>query len=355
MMQTVVVKGSRLMTNVPSIETRAREIASITDKARFAELVDELIGEVAEKPRHLERVLTFIPPRRLIDAIVFFGEKDNSLVFALPPELTMAAILQAILVLNAPEDVFQPIDGESEDDVLDVSPPVGIDRRERSLSVVTKQAREAANETRRDIYELGEEMLEEGSGNTQERLAGRGGEDTISLDDASELRDEARYQYTRNDVLFDDVPELRDETPRRMSSLADQILDFRPVLTWWSLLKHRADAEAILKQQVFSKGVAVQRLTLRDLLLIAIWQEESFPEDVDDVPDAQFEAHGLGLDGDIDKLRHRLFPAIISASNLRQKHLEAVRDEAFEALGALLPAFSAPGFSCWGFFRRIEG
>lgn len=278
-----------------SLKERARWIAGISDPREFAKAIEALVDEYADKPLALDAICQALP-KRVIEAITHFGCHDNSLAFCLPWEYTVVASMKAAYVRNT--------EAEHKDD-SDL--PKGIDRHE-AASMSSRQVRREEFRTRQEIRELGEVI----GGKPKTLMSGRNG-DPLRI------------------VLLDDAPELLSEYPQRMSPLADRSLDFRPILLWWSLLKQRDDADEVLRRVIFSRGLAVKPLMFRDLILVAIWQEASFPENVDDIGDDLFEAQGL--DDDPEVLRNRLLRAVQLASKLHLDQLAAACDELFEELG----------------------
>lgn len=291
-----IIQGRRSMNDrFGALKERARRIAGISDPREFAKVIEALVDEYADKPLALDAICQALP-EKVIEAITYFGCHDNSLAFCLPWEYTVAASMKAAYVRNT--------EAEYEDD-SDL--PEGTDRHE-AVSTPSRQVRYQEFRTRQEIRELGDEI----GGKPKTLMAGRNG-DPLRI------------------VPLDDAPELLGEYPQRMSPLADRSLDFRPILLWWSLLKQRDDADQVLRRVIFSRGLAVKPLMFRDLILVAIWQEASFPENVDDIGDDLFEAQELTDDPQV--LRNRLFGAVQLASKLHLDQLAAACDELFEELG----------------------
>ena len=145
---------------------------------------------------------------------------------------------------------------------------------------------------------------------------------------------ETQGRHPDSPVLLDDVPEYaeEDQKNRRVSSIVDTILELRPVLVWWKLLQQRDDVDAILACIVIPKGVAGARVTFRDLVLAAIWQQASFPEDFDDVDDGLLTSYHLGEDGDLDEVRQRMAFVVPYIAQVDFTRLEAVLAEFSEGV-----------------------
>ncbi|MCC7357061.1 hypothetical protein IT408_00970 [Candidatus Uhrbacteria bacterium] len=309
------------------LEKQVLKCADYVKMKQFAEEFDAIIGEVSDEPLSLGHVRRLIPVGRIVDAIIYFRETDNSLVFSLPWEFTLAAMLKVITNVNAADRYDMHI---AQNCNLDERPLAVIDRHERT-AILTKETRAVANQTHRDIRVLEAEMSSWHRERDNDRFAENCGSNRV--------------------VFLEDIPEFQEELPRRMSKYADPMLDFRPVLLWWSLLKHRDDADFILQYEIFPRSIARKcRLTMRDVLLVAIWQEASFPEDVSDVPDSLFKEHEIEWEGNLDLLQRRLSIIISSASGLLLEHVEAVRDEVLEDLGVQLGFTQPPAFLVGGFF-----
>lgn len=259
-----------------------RDLAHQANKTAFIEGLEEFVDRYADRPHVMQRMLRVVPGMALVEALMLRLDQPSScLAVCLPWEYPLAALLHSLTQTN------------------------------REFVRTQEERKKRFKGSAR----LGEDALDQGPlPHHKLEMVDRHPQSPRSLE---EVRDD----------------ELRDglgSDGRQISPTAYVAITFHGVLTWWEVLKDRESDErdALLRKKLLQRP---SNMTLRDMVLLAVWEQNGFPRDVTEIEWAEFDAVGFG-DDDLDQIHHRMALLLSFLPTLHIEDLEAARDELFEGL-----------------------
>lgn len=273
----------------PGFEDRVQclqGLATQPNKSAFVQGLEDYVDRYAASPRALKHMLKVVPGMALVEALILRLDQPSScLAVCLPWEYPLAAMLHSLCQIN--REFVQTL----------------ADRKKRFKGSAKPD----------------EDALEEGPlPHHKLEMVNRHPQSPRSFE---EIRDDELREGLRSDG-------------KQISPAAYVAITFHGVLTWWEVLKDRESDEC---EALLSKRLLPQRsdMTLRDMILLAVWEQNGFPRDATELDWAEFDAVGFG-DDDLDKMHHRLIRLLSLLPTLRIEDLEAARDELFDELGITL-------------------
>lgn len=272
-----------------ALQKRQAAIARLlTLAAKNADIVDELEGycEAHTRKADMKALLAVVPARLLVTALEKrYDRPSSNLATLLPADVFFGAMLSSLCTINSVHATrFNPERG------------------------------------RHRQPEAGEDLLPPQASHKVE---------------GSFKRPEAPASFDDVEDLVESLGDIADgRGPRaKVSRLAHTEMSYHIVLTWFSAASEREDLQDMLRQSLI-RGRRTS-LNFMDLVLIAIWEQQGFPEDAEIDESVLFEydlaeASEFDAEACIRRLRN-LLPMV---ADMTIDRLEEARDELIESLGS---------------------